>query len=96
MEIYNENVNDLLDKEKSNLNVRDIKGEVIVENLTSLKVNSVEDMLKLVQLGEENRIRAETKVNSKSTRSHTVFRINLQIDDLNCQTGRREIRSSQI
>ena len=31
MEIYNENVNDLLDEKKRNLDVRDHKGEVIVE-----------------------------------------------------------------
>ena len=96
MEIYNESVNDLLDKDKRNLDVRDHKGEVIVENLTCKKVNSTEEILQLVKLGEEIRIRAETKVNSKSTRSHTVFRINVQIDDLNVQTGRREIRTSQI
>ena len=94
MEIYNEKVNDLLDMERSNLNVLDIKDEVIVENLTNIKVNSVEGIHKLVQLGEKNRIRAKTKVNSKSSRSHTVFGINLQISGLNRQTGRREIRSS--
>ena len=94
MEIYNESVNDLLDKEKRNLDVRDHKGEVSVENLTCCTVNSTEEILQLVKLGEEIRIRAETKVNSKSTRSHTVFRINVQIQDLNVQTGRREIRTS--
>ena len=96
MEIYNESVNDLLDKEKRNLDVRDHKGEVIVENLTCKTVKSTEEILQLVKLGEEIRIRAETKVNAKSTRSHTVFRINVLIDDRNEQTGRHEIRTSQI
>jgi len=38
MEIYNEAVNDLLDKDKRNLEVRDHRGEVTVENLTSRSV----------------------------------------------------------
>ena len=44
MEIYNESVNDLLDEKKRNLNVRDHKGEVIVEHLTSRIVRSVDQM----------------------------------------------------
>ena len=42
----------------------------------------------MLRLGEQVRIIAETKVNEKSTRSHTVFRINVEIDDNNTQTGR--------
>ena len=81
MEIYNENVNDLLDEKKRNLEVRDHKGEVIVEHLTSRTVRSLEDMERLLELGEEVRKIAATKCNVKSTRSHTVFRINIEIDD---------------
>ena len=40
MEIYNENVNDLLDANKRNLDVRDHRGEVTVENLTCRTVRS--------------------------------------------------------
>jgi centromeric protein E len=39
---------------------------------------------------------AETKVNKNSSRSHTVFRIQVEIEDINTQTGRRSIRTSQI
>ena len=94
MEIYNENVNDLLDEKKRNLDVRENKGEVIVEHLTSKIVRSVDDMEQLLQLGEQVRMIASTKLNDKSTRSHTVFRINIEIDDQNEQTGRHTIRSS--
>ena len=48
MEIYNENVNDLLDEKKRNLDVRENKGEVIVEHLTSKIVRSVDDMEQLL------------------------------------------------
>ena len=39
---------------------------------------------------------AETKQNSISSRSHTVFRISIELTDLNTQTGRRTTKLSQI
>ena len=48
MEIYNESVNDLLDANKRNLEVRDQKGEIIVENLTCKQVRSTEDMQQIL------------------------------------------------
>lgn len=39
---------------------------------------------------------AETKANIHSSRSHTVFRIQVEIMDINTETGRRSIRTSQI
>ena len=77
MEIYNEIVNDLLDANKRNLDVRDHRGEVTVENLTYRTVKSIEEIEQLLELGEEVRVIAENNINSKSTRSHTVFRLNI-------------------
>jgi hypothetical protein len=49
LEIYNEIVNDLLDSTKRNLEVRESKfGGVFVENLTEKHVNSVCDVMKLI------------------------------------------------
>ena len=56
----------------------------------------MQDIENLLELGEQVRIIAETKSNLKSTRSHTVFRINVEIDDRNEQTCRHTIRTSQI
>ena len=39
---------------------------------------------------------AETKLNSKSSRSHTVFRINVQLEDKNMQTMRSVNKLAQI
>ena len=63
MEIYNESVNDLLDANKRNLDVRDHRGEVIVENLTCKTVRCTQDIEELLELGESVRIIAETKSN---------------------------------
>ena len=52
--------------------------------------------MRLVENGEQLRIVAGNNANKNSSRSHTVFRIFVVIDDLNTQTNRRAIRSSQI
>ena len=44
-------------------------------------------------LGDESRIIAETKLNEQSSRSHTVFRINIQSKKKNDETS---IRVAQL
>ena len=64
MEIYNENVNDLLDPSKRNLDIRDVKGAVTVEHLTVKTVRSADEVRLLLERGEQVRIIAETKSNT--------------------------------
>ena len=52
LEIYNEQVHDLLDEAKRNLDVREHKGEVIVDQLTVRQVNSAEQVFEILQQGE--------------------------------------------
>lgn len=96
LEIYNESVNDLLDGTKENLDVREHKGEVFIDQLSHRPVHCSQDVLDVLNEGDKLRKEAETKANSKSSRSHSVFRISVEIDDKNTCTGRRTIRSSQI
>lgn len=80
VEIYNEAINDLLDNTKKNLDIREgLNKEVFVNNLTEVKVCNSNDVMSLLKRGEDNRIVAETKLNEKSSRSHSVFRINIEI-----------------
>ena len=80
IEIYNENINDLLNTTKINLELREKSNkEVIVNNLTEIKINSHEEALNLLLKGNESRIIASTKLNEKSSRSHCIFRLNLEI-----------------
>ena len=55
----------------------------MVDNLTHKKVQNHDEFMKYVQLGESTRIFAETKANNNSSRSHTIFRIIIEIDDTN-------------
>ncbi|XP_073006055.1 kinesin-like protein KIN-12F isoform X2 [Typha latifolia] len=74
LEIYNEQISDLLDPSSSNLLLReDIRNGVYVENLTEFEVESVNDILKLLIQGAANRKVAATNMNRESSRSHSVF-----------------------
>ena len=78
-EIYNETVNDLIDSTKKNLEIRESapKG-IFVNNLSEITVTNAEKAMQLLNKGETNRIIAETKLNEKSSRSHTIFKINIE------------------
>jgi kinesin family protein 5 len=79
LEIYKEGLRDLLDpKSQTKLKIRETptKG-VWVEGLTEAFVGSENDILTLLQLGEQSRSVASTNMNAVSSRSHTLFVITL-------------------
>jgi hypothetical protein len=97
MEIYNESVNDLLDVSKINLQVREDKNkEIHIDGLSKFEVHSIEEILQYLDVGNSNKKQADNKINDKSSRSHTVFRIELKISEENIQTRRKVINSSEI
>ncbi|KAL3538910.1 hypothetical protein ACH5RR_002276 [Cinchona calisaya] len=74
LEIYNEQITDLLDPSSTNLLLReDAKKGVYVENLSEFEVQTVADILKLLRQGSSNRKVAATNMNRESSRSHSVF-----------------------
>ncbi|XP_062020518.1 kinesin-like protein KIN-12D [Rosa rugosa] len=74
LEIYNEQITDLLDPSSSNLLLReDVQKGVYVENLSEFEVRTVSDILRLLIQGSSNRKVAATNMNRESSRSHSVF-----------------------
>ncbi|KAJ1418698.1 P-loop containing nucleoside triphosphate hydrolase [Sesbania bispinosa] len=74
LEIYNEQITDLLEPSSTNLQLReDMKKGVYVENLTEHRVVTVNDVLRLLLQGTANRKVAATHMNCESSRSHSVF-----------------------
>ncbi|KAF1867703.1 hypothetical protein Lal_00050136 [Lupinus albus] len=74
LEIYNEQITDLLEPSSTNLQLReDLKKGVYVENLTEHSVETVNDVLRLLLQGTANRKVAATHMNCESSRSHSVF-----------------------
>jgi hypothetical protein len=49
-----------------------------VRGLKEYVVESYEDCLKLLKLGEYHRHYAETRMNHQSSRSHTLFRLHVE------------------
>ncbi|XP_042005396.1 kinesin-like protein KIN-7N [Salvia splendens] len=76
MEIYNEEINDLFAVENQKLQIHEslVRG-VYVAGLREEIVNSADQVLQLIQLGEANRHFGETNMNARSSRSHTIFRM---------------------
>ncbi|XP_070011903.1 kinesin-like protein KIN-12C [Nicotiana sylvestris] len=79
LEIYNEQITDLLEPSSTNLLLReDLKKGVYVENLTEVSVSSVDDILRILLQGAANRKMAATHMNAESSRSHSVFTCNIE------------------
>jgi len=78
LEIYNEGVNDLIEPTNKNLEIREsISKGIYINRLSECNVKNCEEIMKYLLQGDESKIIAETKLNEKSSRSHTVFRINI-------------------
>lgn len=85
MEIYNENVRDLLAPASAPyLKVREHpqKG-VFVSNLTTVKVTKFEDIMSLIAIGDKNRTVASTQSNAHSSRSHAIVTLTITLRSRN-------------
>ncbi|XP_027102355.2 kinesin-like protein KIN-12E [Coffea arabica] len=79
LEIYNEQILDLLDPSSVNLQIReDNKKGIYVENLTEVEVTSARDVIQKLLQGATNRKVAATNMNHASSRSHSVFTCTLE------------------
>jgi kinesin family protein 3/17 len=74
LQIYNENISDLLKTDRTSLQIReDKKRGVFVEGLSEWAVRSPVEIYSLMQRGAMVRATASTKMNDVSSRSHAVF-----------------------
>ena len=79
MEIYNESINDLLNPAATNLSLReDPLRSISIEGLTETVCSSVEQIYSLLNLGDSNKQFASTKMNARSSRSHTILQITVE------------------
>jgi kinesin family member 5 len=78
IEIYNEHIRDLLNPRQDNLQLRETKEDgVYIQDVTEVYVNSNEQVLDIMHRGMRSRAIAETKMNHQSSRSHSVFILQL-------------------
>uniref|UniRef100_A0A673KHV9 Kinesin heavy chain-like n=1 Tax=Sinocyclocheilus rhinocerous TaxID=307959 RepID=A0A673KHV9_9TELE len=78
-EIYMEKIRDLLDVTKTNLSVHEDKNRVpYVKGCTERFVSSPEEVMDVIDEGKSNRHVAVTNMNEHSSRSHSIFLINIK------------------
>ncbi|KAL2501919.1 P-loop containing nucleoside triphosphate hydrolase superfamily protein [Forsythia ovata] len=76
MEIYNEEINDLLAPEHRKLQIHEsLDRGIFVAGLREEIVASPDQVLELMEFGESHRHIGETNMNVYSSRSHTIFRM---------------------
>ncbi|NWW82623.1 KI18A protein, partial [Climacteris rufus] len=81
LEVYNEQIHDLL-VSSGPLAVReDAQQGVVVQGLTLHQPKSAEEILQMLDYGNKNRTQHPTDVNASSSRSHAVFQIYLRQQD---------------
>eukprot|EP00835_Amoeboradix_gromovi_P004875 NODE_411_length_9170_cov_0.431154.p1 type:complete len:588 gc:universal NODE_411_length_9170_cov_0.431154:3425-1662(-) len=79
LELYNEDLHDLLLKDKPVLELKEYPDKTVyVKDLTSVPVHSPEDMDKLMKTGNMLRSVASTNMNDESSRSHCVFTVTVE------------------
>jgi len=77
-EIYSAKVFDLINEKKRLQVLEDGKAEVHVKGLMEVVVQSVDDIMQLIHLGNSTRTSGTTSMNNHSSRSHAVFQIILR------------------
>ncbi|XP_059061400.1 kinesin-like protein KIF18A isoform X2 [Achroia grisella] len=76
IEVYNENVFDLLKPSNTPLQLReDSKYGVMVAGLTLNNIKTARELLNMLENGNKNRTQHPTDANAESSRSHAVFQV---------------------
>ncbi|CAH8545024.1 unnamed protein product [Dicrocoelium dendriticum] len=98
LEIYNEDIRDLLGKDtKARLELKEHpeKG-VYVAGLSMHKVTSVQECQVLMGIGWKNRATGATLMNADSSRSHSIFTIYLEMVDRDPDSNTEKIRAGKL
>ena len=97
LEIYNETILDLLDVESGTKQLREnIKRGVYVDKLVEKVVRTPDEAAAWMEVGNNNRKTASTAMNSKSSRSHAVFALTVEMSMVNKESGVRVTRYSKV
>ena len=77
LEVYGEDVYDLLDHKRKSLPLREDSNGVSVVGLSNSTVDSTDAALNILKTGTIHRTTASTLMNTSSSRSHAVFTVML-------------------
>ena len=92
IEIYNEKIRDLLNTKKDNLKIKESKDKgIYVSEMTEENVGSVDEVYDILHRGNDNRAIGQTNMNAHSSRSHSVFILQVEqknVVDFSQRTGK--------
>ncbi|XP_046821522.1 kinesin-like protein KIF3A [Vespa velutina] len=97
LEIYNEEVRDLLGKDQtSRLEVKERPDiGVFVKDLSGYVVNNADDLDRIMSLGNKNRVVGATAMNVSSSRSHAIFTITVESSQLG-EDGEQHVKMGKL
>lgn len=101
LELYNEDIIDLLDETHNNNNTRHIKihqenGSIQMAGVTSRNVASVAEAFDCLKAGALSRTTASTQMNTQSSRSHAIFTLFIHQTIVACETQEVETLSAKF
>ncbi|XP_035266186.1 kinesin-like protein KIF3A isoform X2 [Anguilla anguilla] len=97
LEIYNEEVRDLLGKDQmQRLEVKERPDVgVYIKDLSGYVVNNADDMDRIMTLGHKNRSVGATNMNEHSSRSHAIFTITIECSEKGID-GNQHVRMGKL
>ncbi|CAI2385220.1 unnamed protein product [Moneuplotes crassus] len=97
LEIYKENIRDLLSPNPKNKLIMHEKPDsgVYVKDLSSFICKNYQEMQAVQNTGRKNKSMGETKMNARSSRSHSVFTLTLECSELG-PDGKDHIRVGKL
>jgi len=97
LEIYNEEVRDLLSKNpKNRLELHEkVDSGVYVKDLSYFAAKSSDEVRKIMYIGSKNRSVGETQMNAHSSRSHSLFTITIERSELGAD-NKQHIRVGKL
>ncbi len=82
IEIYNENIRDLLSSTEEYLDLREDPNKGIsISNISELNVTSCQDIMQLLKKGNKSRTQEATNANETSSRSHAILQVQVEYKD---------------
>ncbi|KAJ1374196.1 microtubule motor activity protein [Parelaphostrongylus tenuis] len=82
VELYNEEFYDLLSRTQQKLSIRSDSKGVYLLGVSEHKVLSAIDMMRILEIGWDARRTAETEMNRESSRSHSIFTVDVKTEEL--------------
>eukprot|EP00736_Rhodelphis_marinus_P006371 Rmarinus@m.27920 len=96
LELYNEDIRDLLSKHPRNkLDLKEAVDGFYVKDLNTIVVQTVSELVHVLNKGKKNRTTGETKMNQDSSRSHSIFTITIESSELG-DDGQQHIRVGKL